>query len=312
MSAVPYHIPVLRDACVEGLGAPAPADRPRVFVDVTFGGGGHSRAILEALGADDRLLGFDQDPEAAANCPDDARFTFVAANFRHLRRFLRVHGVAQCDGILADLGVSSHQLDAAERGFSTRSDAPLDMRMNPAEGVRSAADVLREADEPSLARMLAVYGEVDRPGAVARTILAARSRGGLETTADLVRALAPVAPRHREFKFQAQVFQALRIEVNDELGALRDLLEDSARMLRPGGRLVVLAYHSLEDRLVKHFLRAGNFEDAQERDLRGHVLAPFAPMNRRALTASEEEIAANPRARSAKLRIATRTEHPAP
>jgi 16S rRNA (cytosine1402-N4)-methyltransferase len=312
MSAVPYHIPVLRDACVEGLGVSAAASGPRVFVDVTFGGGGHSRAILDAMGPQDRLLGFDQDPEAAANRPDDSRFTFVAANFRHLRRFLRLHGVERCDGILADLGVSSHQLDAGERGFSTRSDAPLDMRMNPSEGVRSAAEVVRDADESTLARILAVYGEVDRPGSVARALIAARGRGALTTTGELVQALAPVAPRHREFKFQAQVFQALRIEVNDELGALRELLEDSARVLKPGGRLVVLAYHSLEDRLVKHFLRAGNFEDTQERDLRGHVLAPFAPMNRRALTASEDEIAANPRARSAKLRIATRTEHPAP
>ena len=310
MSAVPYHIPVLRDACIDGLGVRDRAATPRIWVDATFGGGGHSRALLEAMGPDDALYGFDQDPDAAANRPDDARLTFVAANFRHLRRFLRLHGVEACDGVLADLGVSSHQLDAPERGFSTRGDAPLDMRMNPADGSRSAADVLRETDVADLARLLATYGEVDRAGAVARALVAARERGALTTTAELVRALAPVAPRNREFKFQAQVFQALRIVVNDELGALRALLEDCAACIKPGGRIVVLSYHSLEDRLVKHFLRAGNFEDATVRDLHGNVIAPFVPMNRRALTASEAEIAANPRARSAKLRIATRTEHP--
>lgn len=301
-----YHVPVMRDACLDGLSI-----RPDgTYVDVTFGGGGHTRAILDRLGPNGRVFGFDQDPDAAANVPDDPRFTLIPENFRFIRNFLRMAGVREVDGVLADLGVSSHQFDAAERGFSTRGDAPLDMRMNPRAG-QSAGDWLATVDFAELASTLRLYGEVQRPDKAAHVILRMRDEGGVRTTGELATGLAHLAPRGKENKFLAQVFQALRIVVNDELAALREMLDATAVLLPEGGRLVVMSYHSLEDRLVKHFMRSGNFEDEVKRDLKGAARTPFKPLNRKAIVADAEELQANPRSRSARLRIAERTEIPA-
>jgi len=253
------------------------------------------------------LFGFDQDPDAVANTLDDKRFTLVEANFRYAKQFLSLHGVENPNGILADLGVSSHQFDTAERGFSLRMDGPLDMRMNPEIGI-SAAEVIDEYTWEELMVVLRMYGEVNRPDRVAREIVAAHHTAPIKTTEDLVKVLSKMAPGGRENKFYAQIFQALRIEVNDELAALKELLEQSSKLLKPGGRLVVISYHSLEDRLVKHFMRSGNFEDKVEKDIKGQIHAPFVPISRKAIVATPEEVMNNPRARSARLRVAERTE----
>jgi 16S rRNA (cytosine1402-N4)-methyltransferase len=296
-----YHIPVMLNEVLEGLNI-----RPDgVYVDVTFGGGGHSRAILERLGEQGRLLGFDQDLDAAKNAFDDARFTFVRSNFRYLSNFLRYHGIEKVDGILADLGVSSHHLDDAERGFSFRFDGDLDMRMNSQASLTAAA-VLATYDEERLADIFFNYGELRQARRIARAIVQARTAASITTAAQLMEVVKPFFLREREKKEMAKLFQALRIEVNDEMGALRSLLTQSAQWLGDGGRLVVLTYHSLEDRLVKNYMRTGNVDGRQEKDFYGNVVSPFASVNNKVVVASEAEVAENPRARSAKLRIAQR------
>jgi 16S rRNA (cytosine1402-N4)-methyltransferase len=298
MSTPAYHIPVMLDPCIEGL-----AILPNgVYVDVTFGGGGHSKAILARLEGG-QLFGFDQDSDALANAPQDPRFTFVQANFRDIKRYLRLHGIKQVDGILADLGISSHQIDAPERGFSTRFQGDLDMRMNQSAEL-SAKELLATADEGRLHKILGMYGEIKNAKTLAQSIVAERSVKPFTTTEGFTAFLKRFAPRGKEFKYYAQVFQALRIEVNDEMGALEELLLSAVELLKPEGRLVVMSYHSLEDRLVKSLMIKGKFQGEVEKDFYGNLLRPLEPVSRGAITASEEELALNPRARSAKLRIA--------
>jgi 16S rRNA (cytosine1402-N4)-methyltransferase len=298
MSTPVYHIPVMLDPCIEGL-AILPGG---VYVDVTFGGGGHAKAILARLEGG-QLFGFDQDSDALANAPEDPRFTFVQANFRDIKRYLRLHGIKQVDGILADLGISSHQIDAPERGFSTRFQGDLDMRMNQSAEL-SAKDLLATADEGRLHRILGMYGEIKNAKTLAQSIVAERSVKPFTTTEGFTAFLKRFAPRGKEFKYYAQVFQALRIEVNDEMGALEELLLSAVELLKPEGRLVVISYHSLEDRLVKSLMTKGKFQGEVEKDFYGNLLRPLEPVSRGAITASEEELALNSRARSAKLRIA--------
>jgi 16S rRNA (cytosine1402-N4)-methyltransferase len=300
-----YHDPVMLQECMELL-AIQPAG---TYVDVTFGGGGHSRALLSQLGPEGRLFAFDQDPDAAANAPEDPRFTLIPANFEHLQRFLRAHGVKQVDGILADLGVSSHQFDAAQRGFSLRESGPLDMRMNPQVGV-PVRTWLETVEPGDLARVLAIYGEVAQPMRVAKAILASRDGGLLNTTADLVAAVEPLAPRGKGHKVLAQVFQALRIEINRELAVLETLLEQGLELLAPQGRFVVMSYHSLEDRRVKVFFREGKLVGEADRDFYGNRLVPFELITRKAVVPTAEEVGRNPRARSAKLRAAEKLRIP--
>lgn len=295
-----YHVPVLLLDSVNGLNI----DPDGVYVDVTFGGGGHSREILTKL-KEGRLFGFDQDPDAANNTPDDPRFTLIPQNFRYMANFLRMYGVNEVNGILADLGVSSHQFDVPDRGFSIRFDAPLDMRMSQ-NGERTAATILNTSSPEDLRRILQQYGEVRGAGRVVQRILEFREEQPFETTGDLIKVLSPLVPPLKQHKFQAQVFQALRIEVNDELGALKELLKQSERILKPGGRLSIISYHSLEDRMVKRFLRAGNFEGEVKKDFYGNPITPFKLITRSAITATEEEVNKNSRARSARLRIAER------
>ncbi len=298
MSTPVYHIPVMLDPCIEGL-----AILPNgVYVDVTFGGGGHSKAILARLEGG-QLFGFDQDSDALANAPEDPRFTFVQANFRDIKRYLRLHGIKQVDGILADLGISSHQIDAPERGFSTRFQGDLDMRMNQSAEL-SAKELLASADEGRLHKILGMYGEIKNAKTLAQSIVAERSVKPFTTTEGFTAFLKRFAPRGKEFKYYAQVFQALRIEVNDEMGALEELLLSAVELLKPEGRLVVMSYHSLEDRLVKSLMIKGKFQGEVEKDFYGNLLRPLEPVSRGSITASEEELALNPRARSAKLRIA--------
>jgi len=298
MSTPAYHIPVMLDPCIEGL-----AILPNgVYVDVTFGGGGHAKAILARLEGG-QLFGFDQDSDALANAPQDSRFTFVQANFRDIKRYLRLHGIKQVDGILADLGISSHQIDAPERGFSTRFQGDLDMRMNQSAEL-SAKELLATADEGRLHKILGMYGEIKNAKTLAQAIVAERSVKPFTTTEGFTAFLKRFAPRGKEFKYYAQVFQALRIEVNDEMGALEELLLSAVELLKPEGRLVVMSYHSLEDRLVKSLMIKGKFQGEVEKDFYGNLLRPLEPVSRGAITASEEELALNPRARSAKLRIA--------
>lgn len=292
-----YHDAVMPDAAVEGL----LVQPDGVYVDATFGGGGHARAILAKLNRG-RLIAFDQDADAIRNVPDDSRLLFLNQNFRFLKNFLKWHNAIPVDGILADLGISSHQIDASERGFSTRFDGPLDMRMNR-RAEKSAADVVNKYPAEELASTLQLYGELKKARKIADVIDQSRSGQVIETTGQLVELLTPLAPRGREMKFMAQVFQALRIEVNGELDALKALLEHSRQVLRPGGRLVVISYHSLEDRLVKNFMRAGNFSGKIEKDFYGNVLGPFRVVSK-LQTASEAEIKINKRARSARLRVA--------
>jgi 16S rRNA (cytosine1402-N4)-methyltransferase len=300
-----YHRPVLLAECLTAL-AIVPGGR---YVDVTFGGGGHSARMLEQL-VDGHLYSFDQDDAAEREAAHLARpqFTFVRANFRHLRDELARREALPVDGLLADLGVSSHQFDTAQRGFSTRFDGPLDMRMNPEDAsAATAADVLNDYDEGALHRIFGMYGEVTNARTLAATVVQARRQRPLRTIAELKQAIAPVTPRGKENKYLAQVFQALRIEVNDELTALQEMLTQTAQVLRPGGRLVVMSYHSLEDRLVKNFLAQGKFFGQAEKDLYGRTQLPFEALTRKPVEASAEEIALNSRARSAKLRVGIRT-----
>lgn len=296
-----YHVPVMLNETLDGL-----CIKPDgVYVDVTFGGGGHSRAILERLGANGRLLGFDQDLDAAKNAIDDARFTFVRSNFRYLSNFLRYHRIEKVDGILADLGVSSHHFDDESRGFSFRFDGDLDMRMNRRSALTAAA-VLNDYDEGRLSDIFFNYGELRQARRIAKAVVAARASAPIETVARLMEVTKPFFLREREKKELAKLFQALRIEVNDEMAALRELLCQAADSLAVSGRLAVLTYHSLEDRMVKNFIRTGNVDGRQQKDFYGNVLSPFVAINNRVLVASDDEVAVNPRARSAKLRVAER------
>ena len=293
-----YHNPVLLEASVEGL----VQNVSGTYVDVTFGGGGHSRRILEKLGKEGRLVAFDQDPDSAANVPDDSRFQFVASNFSHLKKFLQYYNAYPVDGILADLGVSSHQFDTAERGFSHRMEGALDMRMNSSNGL-TAYQIVNEYPVERLTSIFRQYGELVEARQMALLIEKARTQK-IETTTELAEVVAPALPRGKENKVLSQIFQALRIEVNHELEVLQELLIQSAEALKPGGRLVVISYHSLEDRLVKNFMRAGNFEGKVEKDFYGNPLCPFNLVTRKPIVPEEQEIEENPRARSAKLRIA--------
>lgn len=296
-----YHVPVLLEESVALLDI----DPAGVYCDLTFGGGGHSRRILSQLGPQGRLYSFDQDSDTLANAPDDERFHYVESNFRFLRGALRLRGVERADGILADLGVSSHHFDEAERGFSFRGDGPLDMRMNR-RGGRTAADVVNRYDADALARVLRDYGELETTWKIAACIVRSREQAPLLTTSQLVAAVAPCTPKRDESKFLTKLFQALRIEVNGEMEALKMALEQSLKVLGTGGRLVVISYHSLEDRLVKNFMRSGNFEGHVERDFYGRPSTPFEVVTRKAVVPSAEEVARNPRSRSAKLRAAVK------
>ncbi|MHA8100362.1 16S rRNA (cytosine(1402)-N(4))-methyltransferase RsmH [Aquirufa nivalisilvae] len=299
----PYHTSVLLHECVDGL-AIKPAG---IYVDVTFGGGGHSRAILEKLGPDGRLFAFDQDPDAwrQAEKIDDDRLELITANFRHIQKYLRIHGIKQVDGIMADFGVSSFQLDAAERGFSTRFDGPLDMRMGPSAST-DAAEVLNSYSAESLQKIFGMYGEIKNARTLAQAVVQARTQKALKTTSEFKEILAKLAPRSREFKYFAQAFQAVRIEVNQELAVIEEFLDQAANLLAPEGRLVVLSFHSLEDRLVKNFIRTGDCQGKEDKDLFGVVHKPLESIIRKPITASEEELKRNPRSRSAKLRIAAK------
>lgn len=296
-----YHIPALLPQTLAALDIKPGG----TYVDATFGGGGHSRAILGQLGPEGRLLAFDQDEDALAGAPDDPRFTMVYGNFRFLRNFLRFYDAGKADGILADLGVSFHHFDDAGRGFSFRSDARLDMRMNR-HAALSAYDVVNDYSEERLADILHLYGEVAKARPMARAIVRARSQAPVATVNGLLEAISPLIDPRREKKDLACVFQALRIEVNGELDALRSFLEQTAEALRPGGRLAIITYHSLEDRLVKNFMRAGNFTGRVETDIYGHADTPYKLLTSKPVVPDEAEIETNPRSRSAKLRVATR------
>ena len=299
MSTTSYHIPALLTETINGLNI----KEDGVYVDVTFGGGGHSRAILDKLGPKGRLLGMDQDLDAWGNRLDDSRFTFVHSNFSFLKNFVRYYGIDGVDGLLADLGVSFHHFDASERGFSFRHDSVLDMRMNTKSKL-DARTVLATYSEEELASVLYLYGELKQSRRMASAIVKARQAGEISTTGQLVEIIGPYIKRSQEKKELAQVFQALRIEVNHEIDALKRLLEQSLEVLKPGGRLVVITYHSLEDRLVKNFMRSGNLEGKIEKDFYGRVSTPWKLINNKVIIASDEEVERNPRSRSAKLRIA--------
>ncbi len=294
-----YHIPALLSDSIEGLNIRSNG----IYIDSTFGGGGHSKAILAELAADGHLYGFDQDIDTLANVPDDERFTFVHSNFRYITNFLRYYGVTHADGILADLGVSFHHFDSAERGFSFRADAPLDMRMNRSAS-RSAADILAEADRRELMRILSLYGDIKRPAPIADAIIRARDAGRLDSTGQLLEAVAGHINPKQEKKDLARIFQALRIEVNHEMSALEDFLKATLKILRPGGRLAIITYHSLEDRMVKNFMKTGNIDGIEEKDFFGRVQTPWKLITRSPIIPSDQEIEANPRSRSAKLRVA--------
>ena len=299
MSIETYHIPVMLEECIVGLDI-----KPNgTYVDLTMGGGGHTSEILRHLGPEGHLYSFDQDPDAQANAPQDERFTFVASNFRFLRGAMRLRGVEQVDGILADLGVSSHHFDAKHRGFSFRGEAPLDMRMNT-RSKRTAADIVNTYDKEALAKIFSDYGELDTTWKIANCIERARATKPIETTAELVEAVKPCTPPKDESKFLTKLFQALRIELNGEMEALRMALEQSLKILKPGGRLVIMSYHSLEDRIVKNFMRSGNAEGKIEKDFFGNSTSSLKVITRKAIAPSNEEIERNPRSRSAKLRIA--------
>ena len=294
-----YHTPVLLEQAIELLDIKPDG----IYADLTFGGGGHSRRILESLGESGRLYSFDQDSDTKANAPEDSRFNYVESNFRFLRSALRLRGVTQVDGILADLGVSSHHFDALPRGFSFRGEAPLDMRMNQ-RGGETAADVVNNRTEEQLATIFAQYGELETTWKIAACIARARAVKPITTTAELVAAVAPCTPKKDESKFLTKLFQALRIEVNGEMEALKMALEQSLKVLKPGGRLVVISYHSLEDRIVKNFIRSGNTEGKIEKDFFGRSTTPWSIITRKAVVPSDTEIAENPRSRSAKMRAA--------
>lgn len=278
-----------------------------VYVDLTMGGGGHTREILKHLGPKGHLYSLDQDPDAEANAPKDERHTFVASNFRFVRGALRLRGVERVDGILADLGVSSHHFDAKHRGFSFRGEALLDMRMNTRAG-RTAADIVNTYSNEALSKIFAEYGELDTTWKIANCIERFRNERAITTTADLVEAVKPCTPPKDESKFLTKLFQALRIELNGEIEALKMAMEQSLKLLNPEGRLVVMSYHSLEDRIVKNFMRSGNSEGIVEKDFFGRATTPFKLITRKAIVPSDEEITLNPRSRSAKLRVAERME----
>jgi 16S rRNA (cytosine1402-N4)-methyltransferase len=298
MTAMEYHNPVLLKETVDGLNIKPDG----IYVDVTFGGGGHSREILKRLGPNGKLFGFDQDEDAQANALQDERFVLIPENFRYIKRFLRFHGVKSVDGILADLGVSSHQFDVPERGFSTRFDAGLDMRMSKKNEL-DAYKVVNEYDEANLKRVFLDYGELKVAPALARTILEARQRKTINTTDELKDVLSKYLPEQFKNKILAQIYQAIRIEVNQEMDVLKEFLEQSLEILKPGGRLSVISYHSLEDRLVKRFIKNGMFEGEPERDFFGNFSVPFKSIEK-LIVPTDEEIKENNRARSAKLRIA--------
>jgi len=298
MANLDYHIPVMLEPCLEGLDIQAGG----IYVDVTFGGGGHSSAILKRLGENGRLIAFDQDEDVKAHLPEDGRFTLVDENFRHLKRYLRLHDALPVDGILADLGVSSHQFDVAERGFSFRADARLDMRMDR-RSERTAWDIINTYDEEALRNIFRTYGELTNAGFTAKCIVHARTVQAIDTVGQLKDAVAKAMGRDKQAKFLAKLFQAIRIELNEEIDALRAFLIQSAEVLKPGGRLVVMSYHSLEDRLVKNFIKRGNFEGDIHKDFFGNDIRPYDPLNGKAIVPDAMEEAENPRSRSAKLRI---------
>ena len=303
MSIETYHIPVMLEECITALNIKPDG----VYVDLTMGGGGHTREILKHLGPKGHLYSLDQDPDAEANAPRDERHTFVASNFRFVRGALRLRGVERVDGILADLGVSSHHFDAKHRGFSFRGEALLDMRMNTRAG-RTAADIVNTYSNEALSKIFAEYGELDTTWKIANCIERFRNERAITTTADLVEAVKPCTPPKDESKFLTKLFQALRIELNGEIEALKMAMEQSLKLLNPEGRLVVMSYHSLEDRIVKNFMRSGNSEGIVEKDFFGRVTTPFKLITRKAIVPSDEEINLNPRSRSAKLRVAERME----
>lgn len=294
-----YHVPVLLEESMQLLDI----KKDGCYVDLTFGGGGHSRRILELLGPEGSLYSFDQDRDTLENAPNDSRFHYMESNFRFMRGMLRNSGVTQVDGILADLGVSSHHFDSLPRGFSFRGEAPLDMRMNN-RGGKTAADVVNTYDEKELGRIFSEYGELNTTWKIAACICRSRQTKPIVTTKDLVEAVKPCTPQKDESKFLTKLFQSLRIEVNAEMDALRMALEQSLKVLKPGGRLVVISYHSLEDRLVKNFIRSGNFSGEVEKDFFGAPVTPFEIVTRKAVTPSGEELEKNPRSRSAKMRAA--------
>lgn len=294
-----YHLPVMLTETINGLNIRAKG----TYVDTTFGGGGHSRAIMDALDDEGRLVAFDQDMDALANSIDDKRFTLINENFRYLKNFLRLHGIRNVDGVLADLGVSSHQFDEASRGFSTRHDGALDLRMDQRQAL-SARELVNDSDEETLTSIMRLYGELPNARQIAHAICDARRQNAIETTLQLCKAVERHLPHGYENKYLAMIFQALRIEVNGELDALKEMLMQATELLNKGGRLVVLSYHSLEDRLVKNFMRAGNFEGVVEKDFFGNPLTPLKMVNRKALVPTDDELQRNPRSRSAKLRIA--------
>lgn len=294
-----YHIPVLLKPAVDGLDI-----RPEgTYVDTTLGGGGHTREILSRLGPQGRLLGFDQDEDAERNIPDDPRFTFVRSNFRFLHNFLRYHGISQIDGLLADLGVSSHHFDDSERGFSFRFDGALDMRMNKRAG-QTAADIVNTYSEERLANVFYLYGELKNSRKLAVALVKARAAAPINTIGAFLDIVKPFFGREREKKEMARVFQALRIEVNQEMEALKEMLYAATDALRPGGRLAVITYHSLEDRMVKNLIKTGNVEGKMEKDFFGNTQTPFRAVNNKVIVPDDDETARNPRSRSAKLRIA--------
>ncbi len=298
-TAASYHVPVLLQKSVDGLDIKPDG----VYVDVTFGGGGHSREILSRLSENGRLFSFDQDADAERNILDDARFTFVRSNFRYLKNWMRYYGVEQIDGLLADLGVSSHHFDDETRGFSFRFDAPLDMRMNKRDGM-TAAEILNAYDEAVLADIFYIYGELKQSRRLAAAIVKARNVKRIETTGDLIAVVGKLFQREREKKETAKLFQALRIEVNHEMDALKEMLSSAGDVLCKGGRLSVITYHSLEDRIVKNVIKAGNAEGKVKQDFFGRVEAPFRQIGGKVIVPSDEEQAQNPRSRSAKLRVA--------
>jgi len=298
MTKMDYHNPVLLKETVDGLNIKPDG----VYVDVTFGGGGHSREIMSRLGPNGKLFGFDQDEDALANVIDDERFVLIPENFRFIKRYLRFHGVKEVDGILADLGVSSHQFDVAERGFSTRFNSGLDMRMSKKTDL-NAYKVVNEYDEAELKRVLFDYGELKNAGAMAHVLVTARVEGAIKDSEQLKEVLGRFLPGHKSNKILAQIYQAIRIEVNQEIDVLREFLVQTLEILNPGGRLSVIAYHSLEDRLVKRYMRNGMFEGEPERDFFGNFEVPFKIIEK-LIVPSEEEIKINNRARSAKLRVA--------
>jgi 16S rRNA (cytosine1402-N4)-methyltransferase len=303
ISEMDYHIPVLLDECIRGLNI----DPDGVYVDATFGGGGHSSAILEKL-ENGRLFAFDQDEDAEANTRhlNDPRLRFISGNFRHIKKYLKLFEVKKIDGLIADLGVSSHQIDQPERGFSTRFEGNLDMRMDNSLDL-TAGTIINTYSRENLQRLFSEYGEVRNARTLAEAIVRARIGSKIKTTREFTGLLENLVPGHKKFKYFAQVFQALRIEVNDEINALKELLMQSKGILKPGGRLVILSYHSLEDRLVKNYIQKGNFEGTEQKDIYGHAEKFFRAVNKKPLTASADELAANPRAKSVRLRIAEKT-----